>query len=128
MGGGRRRNGARINATAAPSPPRRIEPVSVPVNGLPPALLSLSDRELEIVMAQARPLAPAARSEFLAAIALRVAGRGEVGEGLLSRICRELLPRYFEPPDTAAVARWGRERAVKSADAQARWREQLPDD
>ena len=82
-------------------------------NGFPRALLSLSDRELEIVMAAFAPLAPAARSEFLSAIAERVSGVGEVGDGLLSRCCRELQPRYLSPPDLSHESRWGRETSAQ---------------
>jgi hypothetical protein len=47
-----------------------------------PALLSLSDQQLEAVMFFAHPLAPDERSRFLAELAERVAGAGEVGLGL----------------------------------------------
>jgi hypothetical protein len=129
--GGRpsRRNGARMNATAAPSPLRRAEPVAVALpNGFPSSLMSLSDAELEVVMFFARPMAPDERSRFLAELAERVAGAGEVGLGLVNRICRELQPRHLTPPDTAAVARWGRDRAVKADSAQRKWAAQLPPD
>jgi hypothetical protein len=127
MGGPRRRNGARLGATAAPSPPRRIEPVAVPANGFPRGLLALSDAELEAVMFYAHPLVPAVRSQFLQAVAERLAGH-ELGAGLVARVARELQREYFEPPDLGHVGRWARNASAKGADAQARWREQLPKD
>jgi hypothetical protein len=84
MSGPRRRNGARLNATAAPPPPRLVEPVQVPANGFPAGLLALTDRQLEIVMAAAHPLRPDARSKFLEAVAQRLAGAGNgdlIGDG-----------------------------------------------
>jgi hypothetical protein len=128
MTGPRRRNGARLGATAAPPPPRRVEPVAVPANGFPAALLSLSDSQLEILMAAADPLRPEARSQFLQAVAERLAGVVEIGDGVVSRCCRELVRLYFEPPDTVAVGRWGRDARAKSADAQQRWRAAQPPD
>jgi hypothetical protein len=124
----RRSSGARINATAAPSPPRRVEPVSVPANGFPPSLLVLSDRQIETIMSAAHPLSPVKRGQFLDALAGRLAGEREPGDGTVGRACRELVPLYFEPPDTVAVGRWSRDRAVKADGAQRRWASALPKD
>jgi hypothetical protein len=100
----------------------------VPPNGFPAGLLSLSDSQLSAIMAVAHPLAPAARSAFLEAVAARLAGVVELGDGVVSRCCRELVRLYFEPPDTVAVGRWGRDTRAKADSAQRRWREQLPPD
>jgi hypothetical protein len=126
----RRMNGARLGGFADPhAPARRIEPVPVPVpNGFPAGLLALSDAELEAVMFFAHPMAPDERSRFLAELAERVAGAGEVGLGLLNRICREIQPRHLTPPDTVAVGRWGRDTHAKADSAQRRWAAQLPKD
>jgi hypothetical protein len=65
----------------------------------PHGLLSLSDHQLEIVMLHASPLQPHVRSQFLEAVAGRLAGFGEVGDGTVSRACRDLQRAYFDPPD-----------------------------
>jgi hypothetical protein len=71
----------------------------MPAAKLPRTLLILSDARLEILMADAHPLAPAARSRFLAAVAGRLAGAGEIGDGAVSRVCRDLQRGFFDPPD-----------------------------
>lgn len=71
----------------------------MPAAKLPRTLLILSDARLEILMADAHPLAPAARSRFLAAVAGRLAGAGEIGDGAVARACRELQRGFFDPPD-----------------------------
>jgi hypothetical protein len=50
-------------------------------------------------MAAASPLRPDAQSQFFEAIAIRLAGAVEIGDGLVSRHCRELQRAYFDPPD-----------------------------
>ena len=65
----------------------------------PPALLSLTDNQLAIVMSHAHPLQPRDRSQFLEAVADRLAGAGELGDGTVSRACRELQRSYFDAPD-----------------------------
>jgi hypothetical protein len=47
-------------------------------------------------MAAAHPLAPAARGPFLEAVAGRLAGAAELGDGTVNRACRELQRDYFE--------------------------------
>jgi hypothetical protein len=65
----------------------------------PPALLALTDSELQIIMAHAHPLRPNDRSQFLQAVADRLAGCGELGDGAVARVCRETQRSYFDPPD-----------------------------
>jgi hypothetical protein len=88
-------------------PPPDPTPAALPVNGFPRGLLNLSDRGLEIVMAAAHPIAPAMRSQFLEAVAQRLAGVPELGDGVVSRACRELQGQFFEPPDTSRSAAGG---------------------
>jgi hypothetical protein len=71
------------------------------MQSFPPGLLALSDSQLAIIMAAAHPLQPADRSQFLEAVAARLAGVGEVGDGAVSRACRELQRSYFDPPQFA---------------------------
>jgi hypothetical protein len=71
-------------------PPPDPTPAALPVNGFPRTLLALTDGQLETIMAAAHPLAPAARSAFLEGVAARLAGVVEIGDGVVSRACREL--------------------------------------
>ena len=60
--------------------------------------------ELEAaVLPLARPLPPAAREAFLAAVSSALNGTPTVGPGLAYRTARELLPRFFTPPDTTGA-------------------------
>ena len=63
-----------------------------------PDLLSLSDAELEAVMAHAAPLAPSARAAFLIDVASELKRHAETGPGIVSRICRDVQRRHFSPP------------------------------
>jgi hypothetical protein len=67
----------------------------------PHGLLSLSDNQLSIITAAAHPLQPRDRSEFLEAVAARLAGVGELGDGTVSRVCRETQRSFFDPPNLA---------------------------
>jgi hypothetical protein len=67
----------------------------------PRHLLALSDGQLETVMLHAHPLTPHDRSRFLQAVADRLAGVDEVGDGAVSRCCRELQRSFFDPPNLA---------------------------
>jgi hypothetical protein len=58
----------------------------------------LSTDELDAILPMARPLPPAAREAFLAAVATALNGTPTVGPGLAYRTARELLPRFFTPP------------------------------
>jgi hypothetical protein len=69
------------------------------MQSFPPMLLSLSDYQIATIMTHAYPLRPDARSEFFEAVAVRLAGAAEIGDGLVSRHCRELQRAYFDPPD-----------------------------
>jgi hypothetical protein len=63
----------------------------------PATLLALSNRQLEIVMAAAHPLQRHAQPEFLQAVAARLAIEHEVGDGLVSRVCRAVFPVWRRP-------------------------------
>jgi hypothetical protein len=65
----------------------------------PPALLGLSDNQIAIVMAHAHPLQSCDRPQFLQAVADRLTGFTELGDGLVARACRELQRGYFDPPN-----------------------------
>jgi hypothetical protein len=98
-------NGAFI----ARRPPAR-KPFREVIPMLPPALLRLSDSQLEIVMAIAQPLPVELRPNFLSHVAAALADKGELGDGVVSRTCRELFREYFDPPITqraGGVTKWG---------------------
>jgi hypothetical protein len=72
-------------------------------------MLSLSDAELQIVMAAAAPLRPRDRDGFMADVATRLALYPELGPGIVSRVCRELQRRHFDPPTLqGSITRYSR--------------------
>jgi hypothetical protein len=70
---------------------------------MPP--IRLSDSELDAVMAAARPLPVERRDAFLQAVAGALAGCGEIGPGVVHRICAETQGRFFDPPDLTHPSR-----------------------
>jgi len=69
---------------------------------MPP--IRLSDSELDAVMAAAQPLAVERRDAFLQQVASALQGCGEIGPGVVHRICAELQRAHFDPPDLGAGA------------------------
>ena len=61
--------------------------------------ISLTDSELDAVLAAARPIAVDRRAAFLTDVAQALAVHAELGLGLVSRTCAEVQKRYFDPPD-----------------------------
>ena len=71
--------------------------------------LSLTDDELQIILTSAAPIPIADRAGFLEAVATRLQQTGgELGVGLVSRICAELQRQHFHPPSLNHAARWDR--------------------
>ncbi|HKH27224.1 MAG TPA: hypothetical protein VKA61_02690 [Sphingomicrobium sp.] len=74
--------------------------------------VALTDHELCILMAGARPLEPEARDAFLRDVAAALAKDDpELGPGSIHRLVREMQPRYFDAPRFATnltAARAGR--------------------
>jgi hypothetical protein len=64
---------------------------------MPP--LHLTDSELDAVMAACRPLPVERRDAFLQAVAAELGRCGEIGPGIVARICAESQRAFFEPPD-----------------------------
>jgi hypothetical protein len=62
--------------------------------------LALTDAQLTTIMGLARPLSPSQRTTFLEVLADKLRGRGELGDGELHLICRQLLREHglFDPP------------------------------
>jgi hypothetical protein len=78
--------------------------------------LKLTDTELDIVFAAARPLEAANRDAFLQAIAERLATIPERGDGLVFQVCREVQRKHWDPPRIEPdPVRGSKENAVISA-------------
>jgi hypothetical protein len=61
--------------------------------------MTLSEQQLDAIHRASRPLAPAARDQFLQALAERLSSLDhEVGDGELHRIIVELQRAHFDPP------------------------------
>jgi hypothetical protein len=69
---------------------------------MPP--IHLSDDELDAVMAAARPIAVERRDAFLQDVATLLHGCGEIGPGVVHRICAEVQRRHFDAPDLSRAA------------------------
>jgi hypothetical protein len=64
----------------------------------PPALLALTDTELEIVMGLSAPILPSQRGDFLEALAAELAHSEAIGAGAIHRIGRQLQLRFLRHP------------------------------
>ena len=60
--------------------------------------LALTDFQLDEVLRYAQPLDPESRGKFLVEVAQKLNGH-EVGDGILSRVCRETQRQFFDPPE-----------------------------
>jgi hypothetical protein len=60
--------------------------------------IALTDSELDIVFAAARPLAVQDRDPFLRDVAERLAALPHLGDGLVFQICREVQREHWDPP------------------------------
>jgi hypothetical protein len=60
--------------------------------------IALTDTELDIVFAAARPLEVADRDPFLREVASRLSSFQQLGDGLVFQICREVQREHWEPP------------------------------
>jgi hypothetical protein len=61
--------------------------------------VSLTDLQLDAVLAAASPLSPDRRSAFLADVARTLASERVIGDGLLHRVIMHVQRQYFDPPD-----------------------------
>jgi hypothetical protein len=69
---------------------------------MPP--LRLSDSELGAVLAAARPLDVRMRDAFLQRVASELGRCGEIGPGVVHRVCAEAQREFFDPPSFATGA------------------------
>jgi hypothetical protein len=60
--------------------------------------LALSDAQYLAVCHAVSPLAPMEQSALLLALAHRLRGEAEIGDGMLFRVLRELQREIFRPP------------------------------
>jgi hypothetical protein len=67
-------------------------------------MVRLSDAELDTVMAAARPIVHHQRDRFLQAVADELARCGQVGPGVVHRVCATLQRQFFDPPDLDGAA------------------------
>jgi hypothetical protein len=60
--------------------------------------LALTQSELDIVLAAARPLEVSRRDEFLQEVAERLSSLRHLGDGAVFRAVAEVQGRHFDPP------------------------------
>jgi hypothetical protein len=59
----------------------------------------LTADQVDIVLRAARPLPPSDHAAFLEEVTTALAGCSELGDGLVSRTCREVQRRHWDPPE-----------------------------
>jgi hypothetical protein len=82
---------------------------------LPPALMKLSDSEITALMALSRPLDPKLRIVFMEQMASRLDGHAVAGDGLISRLAREVQRALYAPPLETEEREGGRRKLGKYA-------------
>jgi hypothetical protein len=60
-------------------------------------MIRLTDSQLDVVLAAARPLAVDKRDTFLQEVAAALEGH-EIGDGILHRVIAEVQRRHYDPP------------------------------
>lgn len=63
-----------------------------------PRPLALSDDQLAVITAMARPIAPQLRRRFLERVAEFLHGHPQLGDGLVSRACVAAQREFFDAP------------------------------
>ena len=68
-------------------------------------MLKLSDDEMDAILRAAGPIDVDRRDGFLQAVASALASHpGEVGPGVVHRVCAEVQRQHFDPPDFSHAA------------------------
>jgi hypothetical protein len=62
-------------------------------------MIKLNDEELDAVLAAARPIAVERRDAFLQQVASSLQRCGQIGPGVVHRICAAAQREFFDPPD-----------------------------
>jgi hypothetical protein len=65
--------------------------------------LSLSDQSIALLLDLAKPLHPDQRSAFLESVAARLRDEPVLGDGIVSRIAKDLQRLYLKPPDLSGT-------------------------
>jgi hypothetical protein len=89
-----------------PRPPIIVQPtvLTVPrhLRNARAAMVRLTAEQMKFLLQAARPLAPVRREGFLGDVANALGGqRGDIGDGELHRLVRELQSRHMEYPERA---------------------------
>ena len=68
----------------------------------------LSEDQVETILQAAVPLAPANRDAFFQEVTAALADLGDLGDGIVHRVVRDVQRKYFDPPDfgRGARSRW----------------------
>jgi hypothetical protein len=69
--------------------------------------IRLTDAELDTVLRAARPIAYDRRDEFLQRVASELQRCGELGDGVVHRICAAMQKEFFDPPISES-GRWAK--------------------
>jgi hypothetical protein len=65
----------------------------------PQSVLRLTDSQLDQVLAAARPLDIHVRHDFLKHVASELAVCGDIGPGIVQRVCAPAQREFFNPPN-----------------------------
>jgi hypothetical protein len=76
-----------------------------------PTPLALSDSQIATLMAAARPLQPRDRDSFCREVTAVLQTQPVLGDGVVARVCREVVKRYFDPPleREHTASKWSRD-------------------
>ena len=64
-----------------------------------PRPLALSDSEISHIMSACRPLSSVDREVFLRQVASVLGREPVLGDGVVSRVCREVFKQHWSPPE-----------------------------
>ena len=70
-------------------------------------MITLTDAQQTAIIRATRPLQPAERAAFLAALVALFADRNEIGDGELGRALRDLQREHFQPPTATETGMMG---------------------
>ena len=68
----------------------------------------LSPDQVEAVLQAARPLPHAEHAAFLAEVSSALADLGDLGDGVVHRVIRDVQRRHWDPPDLTGTGRRSR--------------------
>ena len=70
-------------------------------------MFKLSSDQIDAVLRAARPLPPADYAAFLDEVSLALADLGDLGDGVVHRVIREVQHKYWGSPNLSySSARW----------------------